>query len=316
MSIKYMNTSALVKDAALKRGFKVSRCEKKGLLISDGRNTVSFRGGRSSINTPGIGLICSDKDITKAYLKRKKISVPFGNVFSVFDAEKIKKFAGVVGWPLVLKPVNGSQGKGVFSGISSEAELDKAIEEVKFFTDTVIVEEHVDGLEHRFLFLGDKVVAVMQRIPANVIGDGESSIETLIKNKNIIKSSRKTKAQSSILIDDHLLNKIGKDGYTLDSVPPEGACVFLRNNSNLSTGGDGVDKTYTINSKIKKDVEKAALAIPGLAWAGLDVIIDKNESKYAVIEINTSPMISMHHFPWQGEPVDIANMFLDYAFSK
>lgn len=316
MSIKYMNTSGLVKEAALKRGLQVVSCKEKGLIISDGEKKVTFRGGRSSINKPGVGLICSDKEITKAYLKRKRVKVPFGNVFDIAEADKIRKFVEVTGWPVVLKPVNGSQGRGVFSGINSVGELNEAIVQSKDFSKIVIVEEFVKGFEHRFLFLGDKVVAVMQRIPANVIGDGKTSIKELIENKNLIKRSRKTKAQSEIPVDPHTITKLAKNNYDLTSVPHSGEVVYLRENSNLSTGGDGVDKTNTINKKIKKSIERAAKSIPGLLWAGIDVIIDENENNYAVIEINTSPMISMHHFPWEGKPIDVANIFLDYVFTR
>lgn len=316
MNIKYLNTSALVKQAALKRGLKVEFCKQKGLIISDGVKLITFRGGRSSINKPGVGLICSDKEITKAYLRRKGVNVPFGNVFNINDVSKIKKFADLTGWPIVLKPVNGSQGKGVFSGISSNAELEEAISKVKGFSNTVIVEEFVTGFEHRFLFLGGEIIAVMQRIPANIVGDGVSSIQELIHSKNLIKNSRSTKAQSAIPIDDHTVNKLQKIKYSLNSVPPLDEIVYLRENSNLSTGGDGIDKTHTIDKKIKMSVKKAAKSIPGLVWAGVDVIIDQEGKNYSVIEINTSPMISMHHFPWEGESIDVANAFLNHTFAS
>lgn len=315
---QYIGGYKILWKLADERGVSASHVKNKGLMLSKDGKVVSFRAGNTSINEEHSKLICKNKEVTKAFLRTAGVSTPLGSVFSTSDAQKAFKFASYIGWPVVVKVIKGARGKGVYPNISSLDELSDVLEELGKGSSSklFILEEHVSGPEYRFLYLGGKIIAVMERVAANVIGDGSSTVEELINKKNNIRKENRKPSQKEIKIDYSVLNKLKRNGLSLEYKPGKNERVFLRDISNISTGGDGVDRTESISAELKREVEKAAKCIPGLAFAGLDVIVDTDSDtlKYSIIEINTSPWITIHHYPWEGESIDVAKVFMDYAF--
>ena len=149
-------------------------------------------------------------------------------------------------------------------------------------------------------------------MPANVKGDGVSTINQLVNEKNKERNRKKNPRHKKLKIDDESLRVLRRQNFDLDSVPKEGQVVYLRENSNVSTGGDAIDVTDTIDDVIKKTIASAAATIPGLKVCGIDVII--NEDGYYILEINSWSMLSMHHYPWEGKPRNVIGQLVEAMF--
>ena len=119
-----------------------------------------------------------------------------------------------------------------------------------------------------------------------------------------------------IKIDQELLNTIHSSGFTLESIPEEGERIFLRNNSNVSMGGDPIDVTDELSPEITNIALKAVKAVPGLAQCGLDMIVDKKNNSGVVIELNSKPMLGLHLFPVEGRARDVSKAIIDYYFPE
>lgn len=264
--------------------------------------------------------VCDNKDLTKQYLKKAGVKVPEGKRFS--DAKEMHQeiidYGASLGFPLVLKPVSENAGKGVFSNINSVEELTSTVDyvcETLNYTD-LIVEEFIPGTEYRVLTVGDKIAAAVNRIPANIVGDGASTIQDLIKEKNNIKKDNPTLSKKTIQIDKEVMDALEKLGYTLDSIPGEGEQIFLRTKSNISTGGDPIDVTDQLTEKQIEVVKKTINAIPGLTVSGMDLMIDPETKAPTVIEVNTKPMLGLHVFPMEGIARDVVKDIVDFYFPE
>lgn len=266
--------------------------------------------------------ICKDKHRTNELLAEAGVLVPEGKSFGRDAALKdMAAYASALGFPVVLKPVDGEKGKGVIVGIKDEQALLRDLDYVRreLGYERVIIERHVNGNECRVLVVGGQVIGAIRRIPANVVGDGRNTIEELIRIKNRKRKKNPCTSGSLIKVDRQVTSCMAKHGYSLESIPEKGEQVFLRENSNVSAGGDPVDVTDNIPEAVKINAVKAVKAIQGLYHAGVDVIIDdcKGESDPGVIiEINSRPMISLHLFPAQGLPRDVAGAIVDLHFPE
>ena len=267
--------------------------------------------------------ICVNKDLTKENLLKSGIPVPEGKRFiysGVLDIELIN-YAKSLGFPVVLKPTNGSLGRGVISNIQSVEELEEAIQYVchKLKQNDIIIEKYIPGEDFRLYVVGDKVVAAIKRVPANIVGDGFMSIKDLISFKNSLRKKNPYLSNGLIKIDDEVLNFINKAGYDLDSVLKKDEQVFLMAKANASAGGDTIDVTNDISQEVKEIAVNAAQAMPGLVQCGVDMIIDlsgESHNKGTVIEINSRAQIGIHLFPVEGEPRDIPSAIIDHYFPE
>lgn len=263
--------------------------------------------------------VCDYKDLTKKYLSDTGVKVPEGQVFSVSASEEeILEFANSLSFPVVVKPLNENAGKGVFSNVHSEQNLLDVIDYLKTELNYshIIIEEFISGNEYRMLTVDGKLVGAVNRIPANIIGNGKDSIDTLIRVKNRSKLNNPAISKKRIQLDKEVLHEIERNGYTKDSVLEEGKQLFLRAKSNISAGGDPVDITDKIPEEMKSIAEKATQAIPGLKLAGLDFIVDPETETATVIEINTKPMIGLHVFPIMGKARDVITPIIDLYFPE
>src|SRR5699024_6473504 len=165
--------------------------------------------------------------------------------------------------------------------------------------------------------VGDQVIGAINRIPANVKGDGLSTFKELIEKKNKERLKNPYLAKKPIKIDYEITKILENAGYTIDSVPSEGENILLRQKSNLSSGGDPLDATDGISDEIKKIAIDSLKAIPNLAHAGVDVIVDPgSEKKGTTIEINPTAEIGFHLFPLLGQARDIPGAIIDYYFPE
>ncbi|MFL6215964.1 MAG: cyanophycin synthetase [Blastocatellia bacterium] len=262
--------------------------------------------------------IACDKELTKQMLNEAGIPVPRGRIVDSTDAAIAA--AESIGYPVVLKPLNANHGKGVAINLNTREQVERAFERALDYADDVIVERYVEGRDHRVLVVNGEVVAVAERVPAHVIGDGRHSLQELIdtENKNPMRGQGHEKALTKIFINDESLRLINEQGLALDAVPAEGRQVWLKYTANISTGGTAVDRTDDIHYE-NIEIARRAARIIGLDIAGVDMLTTDiarplADTNGAICEINAAPGFRMHVHPTVGQPRDVAGRVLDMIF--
>lgn len=270
--------------------------------------------------TSGIAIdIACDKLLTKEVLANQCIPVARGGkVENTFD---LLLKADIIGYPIVIKPRFGNQGNGVFVNIKNEKQALEAFNLLSKSYDDIMIEKHIIGRDYRACIVDGKVVAVAERIPPYIIGDGASNVRKLIDeiNKDERRGKGHEKPLTKIKMDEALLSYISKEGYALGSVLESGKKLTLRENANLSTGGISIDCTDLIceeNIEICKRVAKSiGLNICGIDICCNDISIPLTKEE-AIIEVNAAPGIRMHHYPCNGEGKNVAKAIVEMMFKN
>lgn len=264
-----------------------------------------------------VDISCS-KSLTREVLR--DACIPVANGGDAGDVAEVLMLCNKIGYPVVIKPLNGNQGRGVTVDIRDDNAAVKAYKIASKINSNVIVEEYVKGRDYRVLVIDGKIAAVSNRIPPFVVGDGIHTIKELvdIENMNPLRGYFHEKPLTKILIDDISKEFLLMHNMTLDFIPPEDKTVFLRFNGNISTGGMAKDCTDDIHPDNIDIAVRAARAV-GLDIAGVDICtkdISKsmNECGGAVLEVNASPGIRMHLFPSIGKGRNVARHILGYMF--
>lgn len=316
-------TQALV-DEAERRGIPVMRLNNGSLIqLGHGRHQQRIRASISGRTSLIAVEAAGDKDFTKQLLSDSGIPVPRGVVVrNVDDAVKATRR---LRFPLVTKPLDGNHGRGVTIGIRDEEQLRfgfaQAQAEAKGRHD-VIVEQFFEGRDHRILVVNGEVVAVAERVPAHVVGDGTRSIAELIEqvNDDPRRGDGHEKVMTRIKIDALVLEYLERSGLTPESVPAAGQWVQLRATANLSTGGTAVDRTNEVHPDNAEIARRAALVI-GLDVAGIDFMAPDiarsvRETGGGIIEVNAAPGFRMHIEPSEGSPRDVAKPVIEMLFPR
>lgn len=287
-------------------------------LKSEKRSHI-FIGSRADlIDSETLG-ICSDKSKTKKYLYQSNVPTPIGKRFNKNETdESILMYSESKGYPLVLKPVSGRAGQGVIANIKNKDEMAEAIGYVRgqLGYKSVIVEEYIKGDDYRVFVVDDEVVAITKRIPANIIGDGKTTIRELIKKKNEFRKNNPILSSSLIKEDRDMQRMLKKHNYTLDTIPKENETVFLKSTNNISVGGDPIDITDDVSDSIKQIAINAVNAIPKLSVAGVDLMVNSEEDRAVVLEVNTQASIRSHLFPMKGKARDVPGKIIDFYFPE
>ena len=312
------STSAIVNEAK-RRGIPVTRIGNESLVrLGYGRYSRIIESTLTDA-TPCISAdISSNKQLAKAILSEHHIPVPYGKV--VYSEISAVIAANQLGMPVVMKPFDGNQGKGVYLDLNDEAEIKHAFREASRYSNGIIVEKFVSGRDYRILVVGDKVSAVAERLPAMVIGDGVHTVRQLVDivNSDENRGESHEKPLTKIRLDGVAEGLLEKMGMTADSVPEKGQVVKLRTNGNLSTGGTSIDCTDIIHPENTELAVLAANAI-GIDIAGIDVVTEDiskplSETGGAVVEVNTAPGIRMHLYPSKGKSRNVAADIVDHLF--
>ncbi|MBT2599379.1 acylphosphatase [Oceanobacillus sp. ISL-74] len=285
--------------------------------LSDGSKTHYFFRSRGDKVANKSVKICQDKELTKSYLRKRNVSIPLGKVLES-DIE-IVDYANYIGYPVIVKPLKASMGKGVYTNINSEKELKGVLKELrsKFSYKDYLVEKHYPGKEYRIYVVGDKVVGATNRIPANIVGDGVNTVEKLIEAKNQARKTNPYLAPKPIKVDYEVQYMLKRVDYYLDSIPKEEEQVFLREKSNLSSGGDPVEATEELSEQIRQLAVDALKALPSIPQGGVDIIVDPTDNnKGVVLEINATAEIGFHPFPLTGKSKDVPTAIIDYYFPE
>lgn len=300
------STRAIV-EAAQARNIPVKRLN-EGNLVQLGHGKFLRRIWASETDqTSAIGeAIAQDKLLTKAILAPCGVPVPEGQI--VESASEAWQLAQKIRAPVVIKPKNGNQGRGVSCNLTTEESIRAAFEAAKREGDVVIVERYVTGLDYRFLVINGKLVAAARRQPPSVVGDGRHTIAELVAEANL--DPRRGEDHATVLsklkLDEIALDVLREQQLTPDHVPQPGQLVVLRRNANLSTGGSATDVTDEVAPEVTARVEEAAQLV-GLDIAGIDVVapcVDQplEQSGGAIVEVNAAPGLRMHVAPSHGKP--------------
>ncbi|RIX71873.1 cyanophycin synthetase, partial [Acidovorax cavernicola] len=312
------STGAIV-DAAVARGIPFRRLT-SGSLVQLGWGAKARRIQAAELdNTSAVAeSIAQDKDLTKRLLHSAGVPVPLGRpVESVDEAWEV---ALEVGLPVVVKPQDGNQGKGVTVNLTERSQLASAYASAAKY-GTVMVERFLPGHDFRLLVVGDQLVAAARREPPQVLGDGQHTVRELVDAVNLDprRGSGHGTALTKIRLDDIAVAHIAAEGLTPDSVPAQGQRVVLRNNANLSTGGSATDVTDDVHPEIAARAVEAAQTI-GLHICGVDVVCETmlrplEEQNGGVVEVNAAPGLRMHLAPSFGKPRHVGVPMVDQLFA-
>ncbi len=266
----------------------------------------------------GVELAC-DKEGTKQILRDAGVPVPRGTVVHFLD-ELEGAIEDVGGYPIVIKPLDGNHGRGITIDINNWNDAEQAYDLAKDVSRAVIVERFYRGRDHRVLVINGKVVAVAERVPANVIGDGKSTVQELIDRTNLDpnRGEGHDNVLTKIVVDRTSMDLLQRQGYTLETVLNPGEICYLRATANLSTGGIAVDRTDDIHPENIWLAQRVAKII-GLDIAGIDVVTPDitqplREVDGVIVEVNAAPGFRMHVCPSVGLPRNVAAPVMDMLF--
>jgi cyanophycin synthetase len=314
-------TTLSLAQEAERRGIPVLRLDDQSLVqLGTGRHQKRIRASITSLTSQIATDAAGDKDLTKSLLSDAGLPVPRGDV--VRRAGDAVRAAERIGYPVVVKPLDGNHGRGVSIDLSTAEEVTQAFEEAARHSRRVIVEGFFKGKDHRILVVNGEVVAVAERVPAHVVGDGRRSIADLVEevNRDPRRGEGHENVMTRIKINDHARGVLAKAGLNPDSVPDPGQVVYLCDTANLSTGGTAVDRTDDIHPDNALIARRAARAI-GLDVAGIDFIAPDiarsvRETGGGIIEVNAAPGFRMHLQPSEGRARNVARAVIDMLFPR
>lgn len=312
------STGSLV-DEAVARDIPWIRLGANSLIqLGYGVNQVRFQATITQ-NTSNIAVdIACDKEQTKNMLGAASIPVAKGDI--CVDEEDLRKAIDYIGYPIVLKPLDGNHGKGASINVKTWEQAIEGLQHAKKYSRRVIVERFITGYDFRVLVINNQVVAAAQRVPAHVKGDERHTIEELIAivNKDPRRGYGHENVLTEIAVDRDTLDLIEKRSYTLQTVPPQNEIVYLKSTANLSTGGTSIDVTDLMHPENVFLAERIARII-GLDICGIDIMAPNltqplKESGGVVLEVNAAPGFRMHLAPSEGLPRNVAAPVIDMLY--
>src|SRR5690625_989522 len=250
--------------------------------------------------------ICKDKALTGRLLS--EMGVPTPKSVLVTSADEAVATAFDIGGPVVIKPVDGNKSRGVSVDLRDEDEIQEAFLRAQQISRSVLVQQYVEvEQELRVLASPSECVAVNMRVLPNVVGDGVSSIGDLIHDKNIQRQLNPSLRTRPIPVDEVTQRFLARADRSLGTCPADGEFITVRNVGGLGVGGETHQALEETSEAIKRAAVAAVASIPGLDWAGVDLIVEKDTGTPYVIEINTRAAYGAALFPSFGEPKDVAS---------
>lgn len=262
--------------------------------------------------------IACNKEQTKRMLEAASIPVASGGICTT--EESLQEIIDKIGYPIVLKPLDGNHGKGASINVKTFEDAVAGLEFAQKYGSRVIVEKFITGYDFRVLVIDNKVVAAAQRVPAHITGNGTHNIGQLIDIENL--DPRRGYGHENVLteitVDRDTTDLLEKKGYTLDTVPAEGEIVYLKSTANLSTGGTSVDVTDLMHPENIFLSERISRVI-GLDVCGIDIMAENltqplKENGGVILEVNAAPGFRMHLAPSEGLPRNVAAPVIDMLY--
>jgi cyanophycin synthetase len=314
------STQALV-DEAVSRDIPWIRLNEQSLVqLGQGKYQRRIRATMTSM-TPALAVdISTDKNLTIRLLGAAGLPVPRSE--TVATADDAVAVANRIGFPVVVKPIDGNHGRGVGLGLRDEDEVrewfPRAMAESR--RKVAQVESYVTGNDYRVLVIGGRMIAVAQRVPAHVVGDGTHTVRELVEiaNEDPRRGIGHERVLTKIRVDEDAEELVREQGFEMDGVPPEGQLVKLVATGNMSTGGISIDRTLDAHEENVEIAEEAAQVV-GLDVAGIDFLTPDisqpvRETGGAIVEVNAAPGFRMHTHPTEGDPQYVARPAIDLLF--
>jgi len=312
------STQSLV-DAAEERGIPWIRLNRYSLVqFGHGKYqqriqaTTTGRTGNIAVELAG------DKEETNGILRDLGLPVPEQRV--VRRASDAVRAAKRIGFPVVIKPLDGNHGRGVSINLKTDEEVETGFNKASDHGRTMIVESYIEGFDHRLLVVNGELVAAAKREPGHVVGDGKLTIAELVDivNEDPRRGVGHEKVLTRLEFDHQAERLLKKIGYDQETVPAKDEVVYLRSTANLSTGGTAIDVTDIIHPDNREMANRAVKAI-GLDIGGVDFLTNDISLSYreaggAICEVNAGPGFRMHVAPSEGTPRDVAGPVIDMLF--
>ncbi|MCW4452268.1 cyanophycin synthetase [Kaistella sp. BT6-1-3] len=314
------STGSIVEEAAA-RNIPWIRLGRNSLVqlgygVNQQRFQATITGKTSSI---AVDIACN-KELTKKMLDEAAIPVPSGDL--VTEPEELERVIRKIGYPIVLKPLDGNHGKGSSINVNDLETAKIGLQHAQKYSSRVIVEKYITGYDFRVLVINHKMVAAARRVPAHIVGDGELSIRQLIDKENLDprRGYGHENVLTEILVDKDTNELLEKLNYTLDTIPQKGEVVYLKSTANLSTGGTSIDVTDMIHPENVTMCERIS-KIVGLDVCGIDIMAENltqplKESGGAILEVNAAPGFRMHLAPSEGLPRNVAAPVVDMLYPQ
>lgn len=312
------STGSIVEEAVA-RNIPWIRLGKNSLVqlgygVNQQRFQATITGKTSSI---AVEIACN-KELTKKMLNDAAIPVPIGEL--VTDEEGLEAVIAKIGYPIVLKPLDGNHGKGSSINVTNWESAIIGLQHAQNYSRKVIVERYISGYDFRVLVINHKMVAAARRVPAHVVGDGLKTIQELIEveNNDPRRGYGHENVLTEILVDKDTNELLDKLNWTSESVPQKGEVVYLKSTANLSTGGTSIDVTDMVHPENITMCERIS-KIVGLDVCGIDIMAENltqpiKESGGAIIEVNAAPGFRMHLAPSEGLPRNVAAPVVDMLY--
>ncbi len=312
------STASLV-QAAEERGIPWLRLNRYSLVqFGHGRFQHRIQATTTGMTSNIAVELASDKEETNSIMRDLGLPVPKQRV--VRTSRDAVRAAERIGYPVVLKPLDGNHGRGVSINLRTHGEIEVAFDRAKEHGRTIVVESYIEGFDHRLLVVNGELVAAAKRVPGHVVGDGKHTVEQLVDIVNL--DPRRGVGHEKVLTRlefDHQAERLlEKLGYDRNTVPEKDETVYLRSTANLSTGGTSIDVTDVMHPDNRDMAIRAIRAIDldigGVDFLTRDITESYREAGGGICEVNAGPGFRMHVAPSEGTPRDVAGPVIDMLF--
>ena len=312
------STGSIV-DEAVSRDIPFLRLGRNSLIqLGAGVNQMRFQ-ATITCKTSNIAVdIACNKEQTKKMLNEASIPVAKGDI--CYDKEDLEETIADIGYPIVIKPLDGNHGKGASINVTNWEDAVKGLKHAKEYSRRVIVEKFITGFDFRVLVINNEVIAAAQRVPAHVVGNGKNTIQELIDitNEDPRRGYGHENVLTEITIDKSTERLIDNAGYTLSSILSNNETLYLKSTANLSTGGTSVDVTDLMHPENVFIAERISRVI-GLDICGIDIMAPNltqslKENGGVILEVNAAPGFRMHLAPSEGLPRNVAAPVIDMLY--
>jgi len=312
-------STASIVNAGLNRNIPFIRLTEGSLVqLGWGSKQRRIQAAETDASSAIAESIAQDKELTKKLFRMAGLPVPEGR--PVKDVDDAWAVAQEIGLPVVVKPQDGNQGKGVAVNVKTRAELEAAYNIALRYREDIMVERYLPGSDYRMLVIGNKLIAAARREPALVVGDGEHTVRQLVDivNADPLRGEGHSYPLTRIRIDEVALACLQEQNLDESSVPPKGMRVIMRNNANLSTGGSATDVTDDVHPEVAASAVLAAQMV-GLDICGVDIVCETilrplEEQNGGIIEVNAAPGLRMHLSPSFGKGRDVGKAVIEQMF--
>lgn len=312
------STAALV-QAAAERGIPWIRMGTNSLIqLGHGRFQQRVQATVTSRTSHIAVELASDKEETNKLLLSLGLPVP--QQILVQTEDEAVQAADAIGYPVVVKPYNANHGRGISIHLTEQAEVRRGFEVAQEHSHSVLVENFVSGFDHRMLVIDGRLVAVSQRRPGHVVGDGRHTVAELVElvNGDPRRGIGHEKVLTRLELDHQAETMLTRQGYSASSVPDDKTTVFLRSTGNLSTGGTATDMTDIVHpdniEMAVRAVEAVGLDVGGVDFISADITRSYKDVGGAIVEVNAAPGFRMHMAPSDGRARDVAGPVVKMLF--